>query len=136
VRLTFASASFAVVSATAPPRSSPWIRNARFASLSVTPALGGLSERPRVFRNEIDLRLAAAEREPEEGEQVHPAVLERREDPLALSGRIWNGHVVVLDASYHVGHRGPPPRTRCYRANDTPPSCCPDGSVSATRSRR
>jgi hypothetical protein len=33
----------AVVSATAPTRSSPWIRNARFASLSVTPARSAAS---------------------------------------------------------------------------------------------
>jgi hypothetical protein len=49
-------------------------------------SLGGLSERGRVFRNEIDLRLAVAERESEEAEQVDAAVSERREDPLALCG--------------------------------------------------
>jgi len=118
----FASASFAVVSETAPTRSSPWMRNARFASLSVTPARSaGLFERLRVFRNEIDLGLAAAEREPEVREQIRAAVLERREDPLALSGRVWNGHVVVLDASHSVSHQRPPPTRTPLQRNDTPP---------------
>src|SRR5262249_25940811 len=66
--------------------------------------LGGPSEHLRILRNEIDLGLAAAEREPEESKQVHSALFQRREDPLSLAGRVWSGRVVVLDASHRVGH--------------------------------
>jgi hypothetical protein len=63
--------------------------------------------------------VAAAEREAEDGEQLHAVVLEGREDSLALTGSDRNGHVVVLDASHGVGHR-------LCSVNDTPASHCPE----------
>jgi hypothetical protein len=56
-------------------------RPLRLAECDAFP-LADLSQRLRVFGHEIDLGLAALERESEEGEQVHAVVLERREDSL------------------------------------------------------
>jgi hypothetical protein len=71
------------------------------------------------FRDEIDLRLAP-ERKAEVREQIHAAVPERREDPIALAGGVGNGHVVVLDAAHRVSHRDLLLERRCDGTNHTP----------------
>src|SRR5918996_1725023 len=71
--------------------------------------LGRGPKRLGILRHEIDLRPAAAGRESEERDEVDATRLERREDPLNLSRRVRDRHVLVLDASRGIGYQGPPP---------------------------
>jgi hypothetical protein len=79
------------MSATAPSRSSPWMRNPLFFSAQLEPGGSGrLHERGAVFRDEVQLGPACAMRERRDTDQVDARIAQGGQDTRALAGLTHN----------------------------------------------